>query len=167
MDGENTTMYSDYIHARSLDYSPHDSRDRVKAMWANIAHDIPDGWRVCGENLFAEHSIHYNDLESYFYVFSVWNEKNVCLSWDETVEWAALLGFPTVPVIYRGDWEGTRERILTISPGTEGYVVRLAGEFHYKDVRRSAAKYVRANHVQHKEGHWSNRRVIANGLKPQ
>lgn len=82
MDGENCTMYSDYIHARSLEYSSHPSRDRVKAMWSQIAHDIPKGWRVCGENLYAEHSIHYDDLSSYFQVFSVWNDKNVCLSWS-------------------------------------------------------------------------------------
>lgn len=189
MDGENTTMYRDYIHARSLEYSPHDSRARVKAMWAAIAHDIPDGWRVCGENLYAEHSIHYDSLESYFYVFSIWNEKNVCLSWDETKDWAALLGFPTVPVLDRGMWgetglpPGWRTRdehwvtdcwrnlggiwVHEDNEGgpSEGYVIRNASEFHYKAFRRNVAKYVRANHVQHKDGHWSNRRVVPNGLK--
>lgn len=187
MDGENTTMYRDYIHARSLDYSPHDSRDRVKAMWAAVAHDIPEGWRVCGENLYAEHSIHYPDLYSYFQVFSVWNEKNVCLPWDETKEWAALLGFSTVRVLTRGVWGAPAsvavpwrkldrawiedawkchtEPDLNEAPReTEGYVVRLAGEFHYKDFRKSVAKYVRAGHVVHREGHWSNRRVVPNGL---
>lgn len=188
MDGENTTMYRDYLHARSLEYAPHASRDRVKAMWANIAHDIPDGWRVCGENLYAEHSIHYRDLPSYFMVFSVWNDKNVCLSWDETKEWAALLGFPTVPVLAEGVWGGHPSKAvpwrvfdrqwiedawkIRTEPDmhedrqeTEGYVVRVAGEFHYKDFRRNVAKYVRANHVQHKDGHWSNRRVIPNELR--
>ena len=176
MDGENTTMYRDYIHARSLEYAPHDSRDRVKAMWAAIAHDIPEGWRVCGENLYAEHSIHYDDLESYFYVFSIWDHRNVCLSWDETKEWAALLGFPTVPVLHEGTWNPNVDydaylggqlawREPEYGRPIEGYVVRLAGEFHYKDFRRAAAKHVRANHVQHKEGHWTNRRIIPNGLK--
>lgn len=188
MDGENTTMYRDYIHARSLEYASHSSRDRVKAMWANIAHDIPEGWRICGENLYAEHSIHYRELESYFYVFGVWNEKNVCLSWNETKEWAALLGFPTVPELARGVWGGHPSKAvpwrvfdrqwiedcwkLRTEPDmhedeqeTEGYVVRRADEFHYKDFRGSVAKYVRANHVQHKDGHWINRRVIPNALK--
>jgi len=174
MDGENCTMYSDYIHARSLEYASHASRDRVKAMWANIAHDIPKGWRVCGENLFAEHAIHYYNLEAYFQVFSVWNEKNMCLSWDETVEWATLLGFPTVTVIIPGHTWNPRireDQHLTstwkalVSHDSEGYVVRVADDFHYKDFRRSVAKYVRANHVQHKDGHWSNRRVVPNGLR--
>lgn len=178
LDGENTTMYRDYIHARSLEYASHDSRDRVKAMWAAIAHDIPEGWRVCGENMFAEHSIHYDDLESYFYVFSIWNEKNVCLPWQETELWATLLGFPTVPLLASTYWNGCEpywppchylDDDFTMAGsglrGREGYVVRIADEFHYKDFRRSVAKYVRANHVQHKDGHWINRRVVPNELK--
>jgi hypothetical protein len=175
MDGENTTMYRDYLHARSLDYSPHASRDRVKAMWAAIAHDIPEGWRVCGENLFAEHSLHYSNLESYFYIFSVWNEKNVCLSWNETREWAQLLGFPTVPRWFSGKFyiigQMGLERMFDAhalvegEPACEGYVVRNAGEFHYKDFRHNVAKYVRANHVQHKDGHWVNRQVVPNDLR--
>ncbi len=181
MDGENTTMYTDYIHARSLDYSPHPSRDRVKAMWANIAHDIPKGWRVCGENLFAKHSIAYTGLESYFQVFSIWNDKNVCLSWDETVEWAGLLGFPTVQVTHRGVYapelinslhemqsvvSKLQQKLWSVfADEIEGYVIRLADSFHYKDFRKSAAKYVRTGHVVHQDGHWSNRVVVPNKLR--
>jgi hypothetical protein len=32
MDGENTTWYNDNIHARSLDYAPHPSRDWIKKL---------------------------------------------------------------------------------------------------------------------------------------
>ena len=32
----------------------------------------------------------------------VWSARNESLSWQETCEWAALLGVPTVPVIYEG-----------------------------------------------------------------
>lgn len=167
MDGENCTMYRDYIHARSLDYSPHPSRDRVKAMWAQVAHDIPDGWRVCGENLYALHSIPYDNLSSYFQVFSVWNEKNECLSWDETKEWASLLGFKTVREIDRRLWDDKLAAILP-SQGKlvqgEGYVVRLADRFHYRAFRTSVAKYVRKDHVIHRDGHWSNRPVVPNKL---
>lgn len=187
MDGENCTMYSDYIHARSLEYSSHPSRDRVKAMWAQVAHDIPKGWRVCGENLYAEHSIAYDDLSSYFQVFSIWNEKNVCLSWNETKEWARLLGFQTVSSIAGFTWQPeihvrAEGAIRAITPQkfmgyewdqgsiandriSEGYVVRLAGEFHYKDFRKSVAKYVRKGHVIHRDGHWVNRPVVPNKLR--
>ncbi|MBT4140719.1 MAG: RNA ligase family protein [Candidatus Latescibacteria bacterium] len=83
MDGENTTMYHDHIHARSTTSSPHPSRDWVKKLWSQIQFNIPKGLRVCGENVFAKHSIHYRALPSYFLVFAIF-EENVCLSWKET-----------------------------------------------------------------------------------
>src|SRR3954470_6589110 len=52
MDGENTTLYSDYVHARSLDMSYHQSRTWVKNLHAKIAHEIPANWRIVGENLY-------------------------------------------------------------------------------------------------------------------
>ena len=55
MDGENTTMYNDYIHARSLDSQSNITRSWVKNFWSNIKSDIPAGYRICGENLFAKH----------------------------------------------------------------------------------------------------------------
>jgi len=75
MDGENTSMYRNDIHARSLDGRHHVSRDWVKSWHATIANDIPEQWRLCGENLYAQHSIIYDHLESYFYLFSVWDAK--------------------------------------------------------------------------------------------
>src|SRR3972149_543464 len=76
MDGENTTLYSDYLHARSVNYESHPSRSRIKAMHAGISHKIPPDWRICGENLTAKHSIHYQNLQDFFLVFSVWDDKN-------------------------------------------------------------------------------------------
>lgn len=57
MDGENTTMYRDYIHARSVDGRSHPSRAWVKQLHGRICFDIPEGWRFCGENMYAQHSI--------------------------------------------------------------------------------------------------------------
>lgn len=166
MDGENTTWYQDYMHARSIDYAPHPSRDRVKALWAERCFEIPEGWRVCGENVYAKHSIGYDNLPGYFLVFSVWNERNECLSWTDTVDWAALLTLPTVPVLYAGLYN--RKQIEdAFAPHAalhEGYVIRLAGTFHYREFSRSLAKYVRASHVQ-THGHWMRQRVVPNTLK--
>lgn len=168
MDGENTTFYDDYVHARSITYHSHPSRDLIKQLHATIAYEIPTGWRICGENVYAEHSITYQNLESYFLVFSIWNEKNICFSWDETCQWASLLGLHTVPVLYRGPWDETlikEFKLLEIdNDPCEGYVVRVADEFHYKDFRKSAAKYVRSNHVTTDE-HWLNKSVVANKLR--
>lgn len=167
-DGENTTLYSDYIHARSLDSRSHPSRDWVKNFHAGFAHDIPESFRICGENLYAEHSIHYHDLESYFMGFSIWNEMNECLSWDETLEWFNLLGITPVPVLYDGVYD---EKVLKSIEKSmdfetnEGFVVRLAEKFRYADFKSSVAKFVRQGHVQTNK-HWmQGQRVIPNGLK--
>lgn len=168
LDGENTSMYNDYLHARSLTYKPHDSRSYVKQIHASICQDIPEGWRICGENLYAEHSIHYNNLPGYFLVFSIWNHHNICLAWDETVEWSSLLGLPTVPVLYRGPWNERLIRGLYTSElngdPCEGYVVRLSCSFHYKNFKTSVAKVVRAGHVTTDE-HWLEKTVTPNQLK--
>src|SRR5690606_15864545 len=69
LDGENTTLYADGSHARSLDSGHHPSRTWVKALQGRIGRLIPPGWRVCGENLYARHSIAYPSLAGYFYGF--------------------------------------------------------------------------------------------------
>jgi hypothetical protein len=166
-DGENTTMYSDHIHARSLDSKDHESRHWVKAFHAGIKHLIPAGWRVCGENLFAKHSIHYTNLKTYFYGFSVWDERNVCLDWDTTIMF--MLDLNILPVLQFNISSGrTLQEIdekfhrLTTHEH-EGYVIRLAGEFRYEDFERSVAKYVRAGHVQ-TDKHWMYQEVVPNKL---
>jgi hypothetical protein len=156
MDGENTTMYRDHIHARSIDSRGGEDRAWVKEFWSRIAHDIPTDWRICGENLWAKHSIDYEALRSFFYGFSVWNELNVCLSWDETMLYFELLGITPVNVLYDGIYdEGELQRIeKTLSwSSNEGYVIRVADSFSYSNFKNSIAKYVRAGHVQTSK-HW-------------
>lgn len=156
MDGENTTFYQDYIHARSIDGRSHPSRDWVKQFWSQVSMDIPAEWRICGENLYAKHSIHYTELPTYFMGFSIWNERNDCLSWDETTDWFEMLGIQSVPVLYDGIYDEKIIRKLydPSNWGTsEGYVVRLAEQFSYADFRYKAAKFVRKGHVQTAK-HW-------------
>jgi hypothetical protein len=61
MDGENTTMYRDHIHARSLDSAYHPSRTWVNNLWGKINYLIPEEVRLCGENMFWVHSIVYTE----------------------------------------------------------------------------------------------------------
>lgn len=168
MDGENTSMYRDYIHARSVDSRNHPSRSWVKGFWASIAADIPEHWRVCGENLYAQHSIAYSDLESYFQGFSIWDEKNQCLSWDATLEWFDLLGIKPVPVLYDGIYDEQLIRALWSNAdweAMEGYVIRLADGFGYGEFKSSIAKFVRQGHVQTNK-HWmQGQRVVPNQLR--
>ena len=164
MDGENTTMYPDHIHARSIDSRHHPSRNWVKQLHASIGHLIPEGWRLCGENLYAQHSILYNDLRSYFYLFSIWNEKNQTLSWNETEEWSKLLGLELPNVLYRGIWNEEVVRGIEVNPEQmEGYVVRNANSFAYDQFAQNIAKWVRKGHVQTDE-HWMHGEIIPNHL---
>lgn len=168
LDGENTNLYRDYLHARSIEYNPHPSRSWIKSLHAKIAHEIPEGWRVCGENLYAKHSIKYNNLDDYFLVFSIWNEKNVCLSWDETKEWAELFGLKIVPELYRGPFDENKIKSLYTpifnGDDCEGYVVRICDSFHYKEFRKVAGKFVRKNHVVTHD-HWIHSTVEPNQIK--
>lgn len=183
MDGENTSAYSDgHVHARSIDSKGGEDRAWVKQFLVNnVCFNLPDGWRVCGENLWAEHSIHYYDLPSYFLGFSIWNERNVCLSWDETLEWFAMLGITPVPVLFDGLYEdllkpfdpkyNTSCSVLydierKLNPERdEGYVIRVADSFKYGEFKSSVAKYVRKGHVQTTK-HWrAGRTFKPNDLK--
>jgi len=162
VDGENTTMYRDHIHARSIDSRGGEDRAWVKQFHSSFAHEIPDGWRICGENMWAEHSIHYKDLPSYFYGFSMWNDRNECLSWHETTEWFLLLGITPVPVLYHDFWDvgniRSLERYLKWERN-EGYLVRIAESFPYSAFRKSVAKFVRKGHVQTTK-HWRQGRAF-------
>ncbi len=165
MDGENTTMYNDYIHARSIDSRTHSSRNWVKQLHGRICYEIPEGWRFCGENVYAEHSIKYNDLESYFILFSIWNDQNECLSWEETLEWAEALSLATPKMLYQGSWNEEIVRNISIDEKTvEGYVVRNADSFHFDDFQQNISKWVRPNHVQSDE-HWMYSEIRPNRLR--
>lgn len=167
LDGENTTMYADHLHARSIDSRHHPSRDWVKHFHGTIAYQLPDGWRLCGENVYAKHSIAYDQLESYFYMFSIWDETNHCLDWDQTEEWAALLGCALPPIMYRGIWDQKLIQALSFDTNTcEGYVVRSVEGFAYEDFSSHIAKWVRKGHVQ-TDKHWMHQSVVPNQLRAQ
>lgn len=169
MDGENTTMYRDYVHARSLDSVSHPSQSWVRNFHACIQYIIPEGYRICGENLYAKHSIEYNELPTYFMAFSIWKDQ-LCLNWTDTVEMAEIIGVSLVPVIYRGEYSEGLERTMrdafpSCYPDAEGFVVRLEDSFQYDDFDSSVAKYVRAGHVQPNAKHWKTQKVVPNKLK--
>lgn len=165
LDGENTTLYADGLHARSLDSAHHPSRAWVKALQGRIGAALPPGWRVCGENLYARHSIAYTELDSWFYGFSVWDGER-CLGWDRTVRFLRRLGVPVPRVLWRGvlDERAVRAlRVLRLDPARqEGYVVRTVEGFGHEEFGRRVAKWVRPGHVR-TDTHWMHAEVVANG----
>lgn len=169
MDGENTTIYNDYIHARSLN-SLIDSEDRRWIDYlrkSKIEGNIPETYRICGENLFYKHTCHYTDLKSMFYVFSIWDNET-CLSWDDTKIWCGLLGIETVTCIYEGIYN--RDIInqkfssyLDKHINTEGFVVRLSESFNISDFKYSLNKYVRKS-FEIPDKHWKYSQKAMNYL---
>ena len=172
LDGECTSLYRDGVHARSASSGHHPSRSWVKALWQRVQSDVSLYGRIVGENLFAVHSIHYEELPDYFLAFMMFNNdgsRDTCLSWADTGEQLEALGLASVPVLYHGVWDEARVKDCCsmwskFGGVQEGYVVRVEDEFDVMNFGRSVAKYVRANHVQTDE-HWMNKPVVKNGLK--
>ena len=167
MDGENTTIYHDYYHARSLDSKHKEYHSYLLSnILPKIQYLIPNDMHVCGEYLYAEHSIHYENLKDYFLMFSMW-QNDICLSWKETKEWAELLGLPLVPELYIGSYDETIVKKMArevVERGGEGIVIRNVESFHYDEFSKNVGKYVRANHVQ-TDTHWTNQEIRKNGLE--
>jgi len=155
MDGENTTMYDDHIHARSIDSKYHPSRTWVKSLHSTIRFKLSENQSICGENMFWVHSIVYTDLPSYFLMFGFW-EGDVCASWNDTLKIASDLELSMVSVLYRGVYDETLIKELhteDMDSKHEGYVIRIADSFHRNDFTKCVAKYVREGHVQ-TDSHW-------------
>lgn len=156
-DGENTSFYNWGMHARSMDSQHNYTRDWCKKLQSIICHEIPDGWRLCGENMAYYHSIEYTDLEGFFYLLSVWDDKNNCLSWDDTKEWAQLLDLPQPEIVYEGMFDFDAIKNLSKSldfTKEEGYVMRIKESFHYGQYSDFVVKYVRSNHIANPAKFW-------------
>lgn len=168
LDGENTGMTSKVVHARSLDSRDHASRHWVKALHGQIKRDIPEEWQIFGENMFAEHSIRYENLTTFLYVFLIVNENGMCFSWQKTKEWSDILGLQVVPEIYVGPWD--EDAVQACHTGKsrygkdqEGYVVRNIDAFHLSEFQQNVAKCVRHNHVRTGDfwmNHWKPNKLV-------
>lgn len=164
MDGENTSICRDGLYARSVDSRYHLSQSFVRTLQGNIGWQLPERVRLCGENLYAKHSIYYTELKSYFYLFSIWENDN-CLSWDDTLDWAQLLGIDVVPILWRGIWDEQKVKsCIKNKEKQEGYVVRAVNSFSYNNFPSNLAKFVRSNHVQ-TDKHWKSQQIVPNQLK--
>ena len=99
--------------------------------------------------------------------FSVWNEKNECLSWADTVDICDMLKIQMVPVIAIMDYDEEFLKRLAHELDTnkdEGYVIRNYESFHYDDFSTNVGKWVRPKHVTSSK-HWAYEKIIPNRLK--
>lgn len=180
MDGSNTSLEYNGCFARTHAGPPtHKSFDQLKALHANIKHEITEGVQLFGEWCYALHSIPYNELPGYFLLFNarylnLAADLDEWASWEEVEIWAKELNLPTVPVLFRGTVNSEKElkdlvESLMQQPSAcggirEGVVARVAEAFDDKDFSTSVMKCVRKNHVQTSD-HWKDQEIVKNKLK--
>lgn len=166
MDGENTSIYSDgYVHARSTEHNPHPGRTYVSSLAGTLASQIPEGWRLCGENLQAIHTIEYDGVEDWFLLFGVFDDKNTYLDWESVQDWAKLLGIKTVEVVpgfedilFDEDKIKSLVEVYKDNKKVEGFVVRNSGSFSYKEYGLNVIKFV-YKHFEIPSEHWMHSKV--------
>lgn len=168
LDGENTAITNFDCYARSHS-SPTRSPwsrnlwdDKNGILW-EIRSKIGENETVYGENLYGEHSIHYDKLTAFWHIFAV-NDGKDWYSWDDVCTVASILNQPHVPELWRG-YVGSEEQLHGLindfvnkesfyGKEIEGVVVRITDEFPMKDFSKYVCKWVRPNHVQTDE-HWT------------
>ncbi len=166
MDGENTSLTRNKCYPRSIDGKYHESRTYIKSKWASIKNEIPEGWRIVCENMYAKHSIHYHNLPDYVIGLFIFNEDNLCLNYDNTLEWFKLFDICPAKELYRG----ALNEAFKMFPKSlnlhlqEGFVIRNINSFNYEEFSKNVIKWVRPNHVQ-TDKHWLKSKLIKNGLK--
>ncbi|HFK8541891.1 TPA: RNA ligase family protein [Proteus mirabilis] len=171
LDGENNCLNRMGVFARSH-ATPTQSAWTVqlRQRWQSIRNDLGN-LDIFGENLYAIHSIEYQHLEEYFYVFAI-RCQDKWLSWEEVQFYATLFDLPTVPEITLPKSENKIEfeknialhaqkhssfqsrDVLTKKPSAmEGIVTRDAHAFSLDEFSHRVFKYVRKDHVK-TDVHW-------------
>ena len=88
------------MYARTVNSeATHPSFGTIKQLVAEISYLLPRNVQLFGENMVGVHTIEYNALESFFYVFAALRDGSEWLSWDHVTELTNEIGVPTVPVV--------------------------------------------------------------------
>lgn len=165
LDGGNCSIRDGKVFARSTGQQticPSFSFIKAKHAWKSS--NWGQNMTPYGENMFAKHSIFYDSLTDFFYVFGV-KEEDEWVSWEELKAFCYEHDFNHVPVIAEGvsfNSEKELSKFLAseitkpsqFGATREGFVIRNANRFHTSAFSENICKYVRANHVQ-TDVHWS------------
>lgn len=162
LDGENTCLKTEGVYARSHSAPTRNPwAGNMWQIWEQVRHDLGT-LEIFGENLYGLHSIEYNKLSHYFYIFAI-RDGDIWLSWQEVNFYAQILDLAVVPVYQQGFFteQSLTDTILTGMKGTsalgdtiEGFVCRNTASFHTNEFSQNVLKYVRKNHVQ-TDQHWT------------
>lgn len=167
LDGENTALTRNDCFARSHSVATRSAW--TQNLWGSngliwkIKDLIGVEESIYGENLYGVHSIYYDRLPCYWFMFAA-NNGEYWYSWNEIEELSEILGVRTVPVLWKGivNSEEQLKDLVTkfasqpsaFGKTREGCVVRNSCGFLLDCFCYNVCKFVRANHVQTDE-HWT------------
>lgn len=155
LDGGNCSLNMNQVSARAVGPTSHPSFDYIKAKhaWKSLL------WKpdivVYGENVYARHSLFYDKLTDYFYVFGI-KQNDVWFSWEDVKLFCLEYDLNHVPTIaenirFKTEQEITKFFVEHLKQPSffgaerEGFVMRNSESF--SDFTTNICKYVRANHV--------------------
>ncbi len=176
MDGGITQIAEHRVYARSSNApTAQPWFSYVKSVTLPKLYNVPPHLLIIGEDLYGVHSIIYDPLPDTFFLFHVLDreigninsdrtENDRYWSWNAVSNFARQFGLNTVPVLFEGEFETEDEvskwffdhieQKSAYGPVCEGFVMRTAAGFAFKDFGTNVCKFVRANHVQTNE-HWT------------
>lgn len=167
LDGEATAMNIQDVYARShgaptrTDWSLNLWEPNSGLYW-RLRSLIGEHEMIYGENLYGIHSISYDRLPAYWFMYAA-NDGERWYGWDEVEEMAKILEVPTVPVLWRGIAESEKQVTELImkfvnepsvfGPEREGVVMRTVEGFPFEENGEEAfphhvCKWVRPHHVK-------------------
>lgn len=162
LDGENNCLKASGVYARShAAPTINPWAKNMQDVWQKVKNDLND-LEFFGENLYGIHSIEYEKIEHYYYVFAI-RDGDVWLGWEEVCFYANALDLPTVPVIEKGIFTEAKvkksidenlKKGSRLGGECEGFVFRNANAFLVNDFKNNVLKYVRKNHVK-TDQHWT------------
>jgi hypothetical protein len=161
LDGSNCCFFEDKWFSRS--------GELASGSWFNILknkhfNNYDKNFMYFGENMYAKHSIYYDKLTDWFYLFEVYDPKRkLFLSLNER-NYLPNFPFNFVPSVWCGVCKSLKEleKILLkeikkesyFGKEREGFVVRTTNYIFLENYSSCVAKFVRENHVQTDE-HWT------------
>lgn len=172
LDGENTCFSMSDVYSRS--HAAPTRHPWSRNLWDTggllwkVKDKIGEDEYVYGENLYGEHSIHYDRLPAYFHMFAA-RDNEMWYSWEDVKAMAEILNVPHVPVLFEGVFntekemrefiEETMSQPSTYGNEKEGVVIRHAEAFPVlvdgqSVFHKNVCKWVRPHHVQ-TDSHWT------------
>lgn len=96
------SFFLSQVYARTTNSeATHPSFGPIKQLSSQISYLLDDDIQLFGENMFGVHSIEYDAMNSFFFVFAALRDQTQWLSWNEVTDMAELIGVPTVPLVAR------------------------------------------------------------------